>query len=78
MSHEWEKHTSPFEESMKHLHNIIDPATGRPLVPLPKSDVFICKRCGDITLGDVGGPPVEDLPGFEQCGIRIARTIIEQ
>lgn len=78
MSHEWERHASPYEEMMESLHRVVDPLTGQPLVPPPKSDVFFCRKCGDVTLGDVGGPPVEGLPGFEECGVRIARGVMDQ
>jgi hypothetical protein len=45
----------------------------------PNSDVYLCRRCGQMCLAEVGGPPDEPAMGdlLDDCGTAVARSIME-
>ncbi len=43
-----------------------------------KSDVHQCRRCGQICLSEVGGPPIEDVEVglLEPCDLAVVRQVM--
>ena len=65
MNHDWRRQVL-----------VIQPIPG--VIEPPKSDVFFCRYCRQLCLGEVGGSPMpEFMPGLKECGEFLVDAIME-